>query len=103
MKRIFLLRHAKAVAKDEASDIDRVLAPHGRDQMGRIAQHLAETRAQADLAIVSPAARTRETWSLAKLAARSTRFEDRVTLPRNWLFGSGTVTLDVTVESGGDT
>lgn len=78
MKRILLLRHAKAVAKDEASDFERVLAPHGRDQMGRMAQHLAETHAQADLAIVSPAARTRETWSLAKLAAAATRFEDSI-------------------------
>lgn len=68
MKRLILLRHAKAVAKDAAEDFDRVLAPGGRAQMTVMARYLADERLAPDLAIVSPSARTRETWSLAKLA-----------------------------------
>jgi phosphohistidine phosphatase len=78
MKRLHLLRHAKAVAKDEARDFDRILAPHGRDAMGRVSHHLAEHHRGIDLALVSPAARTRETWQLARMPGVTTRFEDRI-------------------------
>ncbi len=82
MKRLFLLRHAQAVAKDAAPDRDRVLAPAGRDQMGRIAHHLTEYLTQnhipLDQALVSPAARTRETWARTKLDAVPVSFDDRI-------------------------
>lgn len=67
MKRLILLRHAKAVGKETAEDFDRVLAPAGRAQMTVMSRYLADERLAPDLAIVSPAARTRETWSLAKI------------------------------------
>jgi phosphohistidine phosphatase len=80
MKRLILLRHAKAVPK-EAEDFDRVLAPQGRAEMAPVAAYLAaEPDRRPDLALVSPAARTRETWTLAqaKLGAVATAFEEDI-------------------------
>ena len=76
MKRLILLRHAKAVAKDGVRDFDRVLAPQGRAQMDVIAEHLASL--PCDLALVSPSARTRETWILARRADVATRFDQQI-------------------------
>ena len=78
MKRLVLLRHAKAEAKDAAEDFERVLAPRGRAQMGVVARHLAETGLRPDLAILSPSARTRETWSLAKLKDVPVQEDERI-------------------------
>lgn len=79
--RLVLLRHAKAVAKDAPSDFDRVLAPRGQAQMTAVAKYLAGRDGRAirpDLALVSPAARTRETWAAAKLPKVEARFEDGI-------------------------
>ncbi len=76
MKRLVLLRHAKAVAKDAVQDFDRVLAPQGRAQMDAVAGHLANI--PCDLALVSPSARTRETWTLARRPDVPTRFDQRI-------------------------
>jgi phosphohistidine phosphatase len=76
MKRLVLLRHAKAVNKDAARDFDRVLAPRGREQMKAMSGHLAPM--QLDLALVSPSARTRETWTLARRPEVTTRFDQRI-------------------------
>ena len=78
--RLVLLRHAKAVGKDEA-DFDRVLAPRGQAQMAAVARYLAGRDGKAirpDLALVSPAARTRETWAATKLAKVEARFEPTI-------------------------
>ena len=76
MKHLILLRHAKAVAKDAAPDFDRVLAPEGRAQMEVMAGHLAGL--PCDLALVSPSARTRETWKLARRSDVPARFDQRI-------------------------
>ena len=76
MKRLILLRHARAVAKDAAPDFDRVLAPEGRAQMEAMAGHLAGL--PCDLALVSPSARTRETWELARRSDVPARFDQRI-------------------------
>ena len=76
MKRLVLLRHGKAVSKDAARDFERALAPRGREQMGRMAEHLADMR--LDLALSSPSARTRETWTLARRSDVPVRFDDRI-------------------------
>jgi phosphohistidine phosphatase len=80
MKRLILLRHAKAVAR-EADDFDRVLAPRGRAEMTAIAAYLAaQPDRRPDLALVSAAVRTRETWTLAQAGTGevATAFEDEV-------------------------
>lgn len=73
MKRLVLLRHAKAVAKDAARDFDRVLAARGREEMAAVAAHLASL--PCDFALVSSSARTRETWKLAGRPDVRTTFE----------------------------
>jgi phosphohistidine phosphatase len=66
MDRLILFRHGKADA-DSASgeDFDRRLAPGGLTQSAETAARLAEMGLIPDLVLVSPAARTRETWAAA--------------------------------------
>ena len=77
MKRLMLLRHAKAAPPD-ADDFARPLAPLGREDMRLIAAILAEPGHRPDLALVSPAARTRETWDAAGLADVPVRFRPAI-------------------------
>jgi phosphohistidine phosphatase len=80
VKRLILLRHAKAAPKEAAEDFDRVLAPTGRSEMGPIARRLGTEDLRPDIALVSPSARTRETWDLAQgsLHDVAVSFEDRI-------------------------
>lgn len=62
MKRISLLRHAKAADRTPAmKDIDRPLTPRGRADAALIGDLLARSERRPDVALCSPAARTRET------------------------------------------
>jgi phosphohistidine phosphatase len=66
MLQLILLRHAKAAPADEADDDHaRALAPEGREAAPRMAAALAAAGAAPDVALVSDAKRTRETWELA--------------------------------------
>lgn len=63
MRTLTLLRHAKSAWDDESlDDFDRPLAPRGRKAAARVGRHLRKTGAVPDLALVSAAARARETW-----------------------------------------
>ena len=64
-KRLLLIRHAKAKQGDR--DIERTLARRGRDDARVIGEWL-EAHAVPDVAIVSPAVRTRQTWECALAA-----------------------------------
>lgn len=65
MKRLILLRHAKAVPLGpELEDHDRVLAERGRLEAVRMAQFLREEGSLPDLVLCSTAARTRQTLEL---------------------------------------
>jgi phosphohistidine phosphatase len=63
MKRLVLLRHAKAVPHGAIRDFDRGLEPRGRVEAGRSARLLADLGLAPDVAVVSPARRTQETWA----------------------------------------
>lgn len=78
MKRLIILRHAKAVAKSSGNDFGRVLAERGRSDMQALSRHMADRGLSADLALVSPAARTRETWALAGFGAVPVRHVDAI-------------------------
>lgn len=66
MKRLILLRHAKANPdKPGLDDRDRVLADKGRADAIRMGQYLQEEGCAPDVVICSPAARTRQTLELA--------------------------------------
>jgi phosphohistidine phosphatase len=66
MDRLILFRHGKAEA-DSASgdDFDRALAPRGMRESAEMAEMLAGLGMVPDVALVSPAARARETWEAA--------------------------------------
>jgi phosphohistidine phosphatase len=69
MDRLILFRHGKA-ERDSVSgvDFDRPLAPRGARDVAAMAQRLADLGLAPKLVLVSPAARTRETWAAAEPA-----------------------------------
>lgn len=65
MRRLYLLRHAKAEpASAERSDAARALARRGREDAKLVGRTLQEHGLLPDYALVSPVVRTRETWDL---------------------------------------
>lgn len=74
MRRLILLRHAKT-ERDAPSgkDLDRRLDERGHRDSTDIGRWLALNGYHPDLALVSTAARTRETWDLLRPALPSTR------------------------------
>jgi phosphohistidine phosphatase len=64
MLQLILMRHAKAESPEATDDFDRALAARGRDDAPQVAAALAAEGAAPDIALVSDAKRTRETWEL---------------------------------------
>jgi len=71
MRRLLLLRHAKA-ERSEAGMEDRIrrLIERGRKDAGQIGAYMASHGLVPDRVIVSPSARTQETWNYAATAFR---------------------------------
>ena len=67
-RRLTVMRHAKAEGFEKA-DHDRQLAPRGRTDAEAAGQWLAGIGPSPDAALVSAAARARETWELVAEAA----------------------------------
>tara|TARA_R110000868_G_scaffold120773_4_gene320630 strand:+ start:5903 stop:6403 length:501 start_codon:yes stop_codon:yes gene_type:complete len=60
---LILMRHAKAIDRMEAEDdFQRGLTPRGHDDSHQAANALARLELSAEIALVSPAWRTRQTW-----------------------------------------
>ena len=82
MRRLLLLRHAKADRSQPGGrDQDRVLAERGRSDAGALGAYLARHGSIPGRALVSTAARTRETWALLSAAfgcAPPAAFDDRL-------------------------
>jgi len=82
MRCLLLMRHAKAERLEAGrSDFDRVLAPRGRTDAKTIGGYLVRHRSIPDRVVVSPAARTRETWTRAAGTfgqVPAVTFEDRL-------------------------
>ena len=65
LKQLLILRHAKSSWDDsELADFDRPLAPRGLKTAPLMGRELARRGWLPDLALVSPALRTRDTWRL---------------------------------------
>jgi phosphohistidine phosphatase len=65
MRQLILLRHAKTERESPTGrDRDRRLDDRGQADAPAIGQYLTQHRLVPDLVLVSPAARTRETWEL---------------------------------------
>ena len=66
MRRLMLLRHAKTErAVPGKRDRDRKLTKRGHTDARAIGAYMAQHGLVSDLALVSPATRARETWTLA--------------------------------------
>lgn len=82
MRRLMMLRHAKSDSSlPGQADHERALSPRGRKAAPAMGRYLAEHAMIPDHAIVSTAARTRETWRLvAEMLPRKppVDFEDRI-------------------------
>jgi phosphohistidine phosphatase len=76
MRRLILFRHAKAEPRGRGQDdVDRPLAPRGREDAALIAGVLAREKLTPDLALVSSARRTLETWDCVKGAFPDARLQ----------------------------
>jgi phosphohistidine phosphatase len=82
MRRLLLLRHAKAERlQGGGRDQDRVLAQRGRADAKTLGAYLARHAFIPERALVSTAVRTRETWTLLTAAMGKTppvSFEERL-------------------------
>jgi phosphohistidine phosphatase len=73
MRRLLLLRHSKTARPEPGQrDRDRKLMPRGRADAPLIGAYMARHRFIPDLALVSPAQRTVETWALVEAAFSKT-------------------------------
>jgi phosphohistidine phosphatase len=98
MDRLILLRHGKAEPDSvTGDDFDRRLAPRGVRESAHTAAQLAELGFMPDLVLVSPAARTRETWAAAceTFPGAQVRFEDE-------LYHAGSGAIRAVVEATGE-
>lgn len=80
MLRLILLRHAKAVPHGAAPDFDRALDARGQAEAADTGVYLQEEQLWPDLALVSPALRTKQTWELAsaKLGTVETIYDEAI-------------------------
>jgi phosphohistidine phosphatase len=82
MRRLLLLRHAKAERSQPGGrDLERVLTDRGRADARKLGAYVVRHRLAPDLAVVSTAARTRETWRLLSAAfdrPPQARFDERL-------------------------
>ncbi|GAA3501496.1 histidine phosphatase family protein [Streptomyces prasinosporus] len=65
LRRLVVLRHAKAARPEGVTDHARPLAPRGRRDAPAAGRALAEADCLPDLALCSTAVRARRTWELA--------------------------------------
>jgi phosphohistidine phosphatase len=81
VRALYLLRHAKSSWADPTlSDDERPLAPRGRRDAKRIAEHLRRRGLEPELVLCSSAARARETLELLRPALGSSTVEVEVEL-----------------------
>jgi phosphohistidine phosphatase len=82
MRRLLLLRHAKAErSQPGGSDLERALNDRGRADARKLGAYFVRHRLVPDLAAVSTAVRTRETWRLLAGAfdrPPKARFDERL-------------------------
>jgi phosphohistidine phosphatase len=76
MPTLLLLRHAHAAAGRD--DLARRLDARGREQAALVRRWLADQGLVPDRVLVSPSARTRETWELASVGSAAPVVEERL-------------------------
>ncbi|MEL6059289.1 MULTISPECIES: SixA phosphatase family protein [unclassified Methylobacterium] len=80
MRRLILLRHAKSDRPAGVADHERPLNDRGQRAAPAVGAHLAQDGLRPDLALVSTAERTRETWAAmaAALGNPETRWQREI-------------------------
>ncbi len=78
MKKLFIIRHAKAVIGDPDNDFERVLNDKGRADSLNLAAYLCENYSSPDLLVCSAAFRTKETADII-IKANSWEFDQKYT------------------------
>lgn len=63
-RRLLILRHGQAESDSPEGDRGRPLSPRGRSEVARVGAYLKEQGLMPDLALVSAATRTRQTWQV---------------------------------------
>lgn len=96
MRRLILLRHATAEGSAPGGDFDRDLTDGGRADARRMGEALAALGLRPDLALVSPAARARQTWDAAHDAFGDVEVELDPTL-----YNAGLSGLRAVIEAAG--
>ena len=99
MSTLILLRHGKSDWSGDEPDQLRPLARRGRRQAPEAGRWLADNVGAIDLAVVSPAERTRETW---RLAAAQLAVPPPVREDRRVYAASARALLDVVRELAGE-
>lgn len=74
-RRLILLRHAKSDYPAGVADLDRPLDERGRADAPRVGAYLAAEGLIPDLALVSPARRTAQTWTGVSAPLEGARME----------------------------
>ncbi len=64
MKKLYIVRHAKASWEEEQTDFERLLSKRGRQDAGLMCDKLAEYHISPQYVLCSNARRTRETWEI---------------------------------------
>ncbi len=79
-RRLVIVRHAKSDWPMGVPDHDRPLGERGRSDAPLMGRRIAELAPRIDVALVSPAKRTQETWQLLapSLDVAEVRFDDRI-------------------------
>lgn len=103
MPSLIIMRHAKAVDRMEAEDdFERGLTPRGHEDAARAAQEMQNAGLRAELALVSPARRTRETYKPLAAIFPGAAIEDPMALyhaSREMLERAVTEALDTGVKA----
>jgi phosphohistidine phosphatase len=96
LQRLILMRHGKAEARaPSGQDFDRALTEVGRAAAADAGRRLADAGYRPDLALVSAARRTLETWAAASEALPDTPMEAR----RDLFHGDAALMLDAAREA----
>lgn len=96
MDRLILMRHAKAERRSAGGDFERALTEGGRADAAIMGQVLAREGIVPDLALVSAARRTAQTWEAMAAAFPEARLE-----ARRDLYNAGPLALLEAAEDAG--
>lgn len=100
-RRLLVVRHAKSAWPPGVPDLRRPLGPRGQDDAPRVGTRIRELVGSVDVAVVSPAQRTQETWALLVGTlgeVADVRSDDRIY--RDWGAGLLDVVADLPAGAG---